>query len=314
MPRSRVAQTSILLLLLLSLPLEPSQAFLQGLASNLIAILPTREQLRPPVNIPQSVRLYYPLPQEELLTSFSRGNAYLISGQFDAALREFSRAADVAPDTADVYLSRGIAYEKLGEWNLAIEDYKTANGLLKRRPFARDDPTALSNMANAETGLGQWEDALRDFNSAAKIAPDFQAPQIGRALVLYQLDRREEACAYFLSMTQRYPLFADGQAALAVMQFALGSDGSGNSGSGASLSKVGGSSGGTSGGYMASAQDHWEQALEEDSRYVDVEWVRDIRRWPPALVKDLQLFKSRLAQEQQQLTDRTETALILLNI
>jgi hypothetical protein len=119
--------------------------------------------------------------------------------------------------------------------------------------------------------------------------------------------------AYFNTLAVRYPLFADGQAALAVMQFALGSGGgSGSSGSGSSAGAGTGTGGSSSSGssrgsgisssggggdYMSSAREAWESALEQDSRYVDVEWVRDIRRWPPALVGDLQLFKARLAHE-----------------
>lgn len=46
------------------------------------------------------------------------------------------------------------------------------------------------------------------------------------------------------------------------------------------------------GGADEEARNAWEVALEEDSRYVDVEWVRDIRRWPPSLVSVLEKFKA----------------------
>ena len=147
----------------------------------------------------------------------------------------------------------------------AIADYKTANGLFRKRPFSNDDPTAISNLANAETGLERWEDALKDFTRAAQLKNDFLAPQIGRALVLYQLDRPQETFAFFQSLAVKYPTYADAQAALAVLYYEKGD--------------------------IENARDCWETALEQDSRYQDDEWVRDIRRWPPKLADSLKTFK-----------------------
>ena len=93
------------------------------------------------------------LPEEELTTSYNRGNAYLMQGQFEDALSSFNRAMELSPNNADILLSRGIVYEKLFKWQNAIDDYQLANSVLKKRPFAKDDATAFSNMANAETGM-----------------------------------------------------------------------------------------------------------------------------------------------------------------
>jgi tetratricopeptide (TPR) repeat protein len=221
-----------------------------------ISFLPSRDQLRPPVNIPSVVSKLHPLPQEELLTAFNRGNSYLIGGMFEDALLEFNRAADVGPNTGDVFLSRGIVKEKLLKWEEAIVDYTHANEIYKQRPFSKDDHTVFSNIANAETGLGRWDAALKHFTYAAKLNPDFQAPQIGKALVLYQLGRGDEAMAYFRALVEKYPAFADGQAAYSVMQYKLGPASTG----------------------LAMANEHWEDAMEEDSRYADVSWVSEIRR------------------------------------
>jgi tetratricopeptide (TPR) repeat protein len=227
-------------------------------------ILPSREQL-PTISIPTAIAKLHPLPEEELTTSYNRGNAYLMSGRFQDALVEFNRAADVRPDVADVYISRGIVNEKLFRWDDAITDYRKANDLLRKRPFAGDDPTVFSNIANAETGLNRWEDALKDFTYAAQLKSDYLAPQIGRALVLYQLDRKDEAIAFFKTLSIKYPAFADGLAALAVMDFDKG--------------------------LVDEAKDAWETALEQDSRYEDIDWVLNIRRWPPKLVDSLVVMK-----------------------
>lgn len=210
-------------------------------------------------------------PKEDLATIYNRGNAYLISGRFAEALEEFNEAVSISPTTSDVYLSRGIVEEKLFLWNDAIRDYTTANTLIKNRPFSfsGDDATCFSNKANAETGLEKWDDALKDYTYAATLKPDFVAPQLGRALVLYQLDQKNEAIQYFKALTSTYPVFSDAQAALAVMLYERGSDSD-----------------------IADSLERWETALEGDSRYLDVEWLRDIRRWPPRLVVAFETFKS----------------------
>eukprot|EP00596_Hydrurales_sp_CCMP1899_P002318 CAMPEP_0119033674 /NCGR_PEP_ID=MMETSP1177-20130426/728_1 /TAXON_ID=2985 /ORGANISM="Ochromonas sp, Strain CCMP1899" /LENGTH=281 /DNA_ID=CAMNT_0006990597 /DNA_START=143 /DNA_END=988 /DNA_ORIENTATION=- len=244
-----------------SLPLLPFTV-----VKALIAPLLLNSFETPQVNIPTSISTLHPLPQEELVTSYNRGNSYLMMGDFENALTSFNQAAELAPESEDVYLSRGIVEEKLLKWDDAIADYNKANTIHKKRPFTGDDPTVISNIANAETGLLQWENALRDFTRAAQMKSDFLAPQIGRALVLYQLDRPEETFQYFKTIAVKYPYFPDGQAVLAAIYFEKGD--------------------------LKQANDCWENALEEDSRYLDLDWVLNIRRWPPKLVDTLTKFKA----------------------
>jgi tetratricopeptide (TPR) repeat protein len=200
-------------------------------------------------------------------TIYTKGMSSLVSGEFDKAISLFDEAMSIDGSNADVHIARGIAYEKVGKWNEAIADYREANAIYKRNNiFSGDDPVAISNIANAETGLGKWNDALRDFTYSASLKPDYLAPQIGRAFALYQLDKKDEALVYFRSLVSKYPSFADGNAALAVILYEKGNA-------------------------MDEVKDAWEEALEADSRYVDIEWVRDIRRWPPKLVDALIEFK-----------------------
>ncbi len=224
-----------------------------------------REETQAMLNIPTAITKFHPLPQEELLIAYSRGNSYLISGMFEEAVREFNHALDISPDNAEVLISRGIANEKVLRWDQAIKDYKTANQILKFLPFASDDATCISNIANAETGLSQWTEALRDFNYAAKLQPGLLAPQIGRALVLYQLDQPQEALQCFLDLTGTYPDFADGLAAAAVISYEQGK--------------------------VPEAISLWQKAVDNDDRYKDAVWVEQVRRWPPKLTQALIAFQ-----------------------
>ena len=124
----------------------------------------------------------------------------------------------------------------------------------------------IKTYVHTNTGLLRWEDALKDYSYASKLDPKFVAPQLGRSLVLYELGRPQESIAYFKQLTIKYPYFADGLTALAVMMWGEGE--------------------------TKDVMDLWETGIEQDSRYIDIEWVRDIRRWPPSLVKTLQDFKN----------------------
>lgn len=258
------------------------------------AFLPDRATLGPGVTIPQAISKLHPLPEEELFTSYNRGNSYLISGKFNEALIEFNRALDIRQDVVDLWLSRGIANEKLLRWDDAVDDYKEAIRLNKQKLFSKDAPEAFSNLANAEAGQGKWDIALKDFTYAASLNPDYIAPQLGRALCLFQLGRKEESLAYFDSLSAKYPRFADGRAAQAIIRFDVAYQGLQDKKSAGGGEGQGGGVGGErekEDSLRRSVLDAWEVAIQEDSRYTDVDWVQNIRRWPPSLVNALVEFK-----------------------
>jgi len=234
--------------------------------------LPDRASYGPGVTIPAAISKLHPLPEEELFTSYNRGNSYLVSGRFREALLEFNRALDIRVDLEDVWLSRGIVNEKLLHWDDAIGDYKEAIRLSEKKLFGKNNAEEHSNLGNALAGAGRWDEALKEFTFAASLKEDYVAPRLGQALCLYQLDRKAEALAYFDGLANLYPLFADGRAAQAVMQFEK-----------EELQKP-----------SEGVRQAWETALQQDSRYLDLEWVSDIRRWPPSLVDALKKLKASL--------------------
>eukprot|EP01035_Chromulina_nebulosa_P017668 gene17668-23257_t len=189
----------------------------------------------------------------------------LTNGEFNEALDLFNKALEFDYNNPDLYISRGITYEKIYRWNDAINDYIKANNIYKSSHFNQDDPICISNIANAKTGLNLWNEALTDYNKAIQLKSNYLAPQIGRAFTFYQLDRKEEAFNFFKLLVSQYPSFPDGLAAFATLEYEKG--------------------------LLDEAVEDWNDALEEDSRYVDISWVRDIRRWPPKLVDELINFK-----------------------
>ena len=224
--------------------------------------LPLKEDMPVTVNIPSAITKFYALPEETMMKAFARGNEYLLLGRFRESLIEFDRAVELSPTSAEIYLARGITEEKLNLWERAISDYLKANALIKEKSlFKRDDAVCLSNLANAETGAGRWKEAQQHFAAAISLKANFEAPVIGNALALYQLGREEESYEIVRGLVSKFPSFADGRAMEAVMDFKKGK--------------------------IESALANFEDTIELDARYYDIEWVRSIRRWSPRLVDDL---------------------------
>jgi len=198
-------------------------------------------------------------PQNPAVWS-NRGNARVGQNNLDGAIADFNQAIELAPDQADPYLNRGTALEAKGEFAAAIADY---NQVLSIDP---KDAFAFNNRGNAEGGLGDWQTALADFQQATAIAPDFAFAQANTALTLYELGETQKAITTMRKLVRKYPMFADMRAALTAVLWAEGQQGE--------------------------AESNWVATVGVDGRYQNLTWVKDIRRWPPSMVKALDQFLS----------------------
>ena len=197
------------------------------------------------------------LPNEAALWS-NRGNVRLSQNQPLAALADYDQAVALAPDQPDPYLNRGAALERLERWDDAIADYSR---VLDINP---DDAAAYNNRGNAKAGLGNWDAALEDYQQAVALDPKFAFARVNAALANYQLGHVEDAIREFRNLTRRYPNFADARAALTAALWAHGQPGE--------------------------AESNWVAVIGLDSRYKNLDWVAQVRRWPPAMVAALDRF------------------------
>jgi len=188
----------------------------------------------------------------------NRGNARVSQFKLDEAIADFDKAVELAPDQPGPYVNRGTAWEGLREWDKAIADYN------KGIELDPEDPVAFNNRGNAEGGQGNWEAARDDFYHSAELARGFALPNMNYALTLYQLGDKTEGTRKIRNLVRRYSQAADPRAALTAVLWDQGLAGE--------------------------AESNWAAAENLDSRYKDVDWVRDIRRWPPALVDALDRF------------------------
>ena len=188
----------------------------------------------------------------------NRGNVRIGQYKLTEAISDFDRSIQIAPEYPDAYLNRGIAYEGKKEWDKAISDY---NRVLEITP---EDPVALNNRGNAKAGQGNWQDALADYQKAAELAPNFPLARGNASLVIYQLGDRIEAIRNMRNLVRKYPMYSDMRAALAAALWVNGQQGE--------------------------AESNWVAAVGLDNRYQDLEWIENIRRWPPEMIKSLKRF------------------------
>ena len=188
----------------------------------------------------------------------NRGNARVSQNNLEEAIADYNKAIQLAPSATDPYLNRGAALEGLGKWTEAIADY---NHVLELDP---KDAMAYNNRGNAEAGLGNWNSAIADYRKSADIAPNFAFARANYALALYQTDQTKEAIRNMRNIVRKYPNFADMRAALTAAYWDQGLQGE--------------------------AESNWVAAVGLDQRYKDLNWVANVRRWPPAMVTALEKF------------------------
>lgn len=117
---------------------------------------------------------------------FLRGNAYLDSGDFQAAVDDYGRAIELQPE-AVAFNNRGIAYRNLKDPRRAMDDFRQALML------DIDYRDAYNNLGLVLSDEGEFEEAIRCFNRAIDLDPDYWYAYNHRATSLWALGRREEA-------------------------------------------------------------------------------------------------------------------------
>lgn len=197
------------------------------------------------------------LPEEAAVWS-NRGNVRVRRNDLEGAIADYDQAITLAPTEPDPYLNRGALREAMGEWEAAIADY---NRVLQINP---DDPAAYNNRGNAEAGLGEWELAIADYQAAITLQPRFSLAYGNYALALYEIGDSQKSLQIMKSLVRKYPSFVDMRAALTAALWEAGQRGE--------------------------AESNWVAVVGLDSRYKDLSWVKNVRRWPPKMVMALDHF------------------------
>ena len=198
-------------------------------------------------------------PENPALWS-NRGNVRISQNKLVEAIADYDQSIKLYPSFPDAYLNRGIAFEGLKKWENAINDY---NRVLELNP---EDAGAYNNRGNAKAGMGDYGSAIGDYQKAMELDRNFVFAQDNYALSLYQVGEKTKAIKIIQGMVRKYPKFADIRAALTVILWSEGKQGE--------------------------AESNWVSVMGLDQRYKDVNWVKNMRRWPPIMVDNLQNFLS----------------------
>lgn len=97
---------------------------------------------------------------------FNRANAFYELGNFDLALKDYSRALSLDPYDADAYYNRGNTYSDLGDLDHAVSDYTAA---IRLQP---DHDFAYFNRGNCYLRQGDLGQAVEDYKKAYALRPD----------------------------------------------------------------------------------------------------------------------------------------------
>jgi tetratricopeptide (TPR) repeat protein len=109
---------------------------------------------------------------------YDRGLAYKNKGQFELAIQDYTKTIELDPKSFDAYNNRGNAYAALGLFDQAIQDYNKTIELNPNYTFA------YNNRGNAFQLKGQLDPAFQDFNKAIDLDPKYALAYFNRGVVL----------------------------------------------------------------------------------------------------------------------------------
>jgi tetratricopeptide (TPR) repeat protein len=101
-------------------------------------------------------------------------NAYIQLGMIysdkndSAGIAYFTNAIRIDEFSDEAYYSRGLLYQKLGNYGAAVNDYRKTTNLNPAHKFA------YYNTGNINAIIGNYQKALDQFNTAITFAPDFE--------------------------------------------------------------------------------------------------------------------------------------------
>jgi tetratricopeptide (TPR) repeat protein len=129
----------------------------------------------------------------------SRGNAYNTMGDLQRALADFSAAVRLDPKNAIVYATRGAAYNIIGNVDHAIKDYDLAIELDPKNVFA------YRARADAYNSKGERDRAIQDYDRAIELDPNDALTYASRGIVYTTKKDPDRAIQDFDAAVERDP-------------------------------------------------------------------------------------------------------------
>lgn len=188
----------------------------------------------------------------------NRGSVRISLKLYEDARVDLTKAIQLAPEAPVPFLNRAIALEALGRYEEAIADCKTA---IENDP---EEYAAWFNLGNVDARVNKYNDALAAYARASLLAPGIAGYRLKQALVLFQLERPEEAKKLMQGLVRKYPNYAEAHAALAAVFWSEGERGR--------------------------AEDEFSEATRREPLYANIRWVGSELQWPPNMIKAMEGF------------------------
>lgn len=120
---------------------------------------------------------------------FNRGRCRRFKGDHPAAIEDLTEAIRLAPEHADAYGVRGLAWQDIGDYGRAIEDYNLA---ICHDPDSAD---AFHNRGNAWVILGKYRKGIADLTRTIQLDPNSAVSYNSRGVAWRRKGRYAEALA-----------------------------------------------------------------------------------------------------------------------
>jgi len=117
----------------------------------------------------------------------NRGVAYNGLGNYRQAIEDYGRAIEIKPDYAEAHYNRGNAYNGLGNYRQAIQDYNKA---IEINPGYAG---AYNNRGVAYNGLGNYRQAIENYGRAIEIKAGYAEAYINRGVAYNGLGNYRQA-------------------------------------------------------------------------------------------------------------------------
>jgi tetratricopeptide (TPR) repeat protein len=121
----------------------------------------------------------------------NRGLAYQNLQQYQLALVDYSQAIRLAPKDSAAYINRGAVYASLKQHQNAIADYNQAMML------APSDALIYNNLGITYTELLQFQKAIKEFDQAVKLDPNYAEAYGNRGVAYSRLNQFRQALLNF---------------------------------------------------------------------------------------------------------------------
>ena len=118
---------------------------------------------------------------------FLEGQGFFVEGKYGESIESFSKAIEAGEKTEIAFLSRGVAYFRMEQFDMAAQDFNIVidiNSGNFRAYFYR----GISYMAQKD-----YEKAIKDFDNTIKIKSDYGAAFFARGTAYAQIGNEYEA-------------------------------------------------------------------------------------------------------------------------